>query len=296
MSLYPVTVRQYFGARLCWQMEHAGILASEVQYGVAHNCSQHTHERAFFSLLLDGHYSESYRRGTLDYRPLDVGFHPEGTEHADRADRDNSRFLLIELAKPWVERLREYAADANLEPRICNAQASWLAARLYSEKTKGALSPLALEGVSLELLATIAPTKSCERKAPRWITAVLDMLQAEHASRHSLESVARRLGLHPVYLARTFRKFQGESPARYLMRVRIRAAMNKLANSEVPVSEVALLTGFFDQSHLTRALKQHTGMTPAVFRSAAIARHPRSNLNQQRKSLCLTRHGAWFLK
>jgi AraC family transcriptional regulator len=259
----------HFGACLLWQAEHAGITVSKIKSGSARKCSQHTHRQAFFSLLVSGHYSETYGNGVLNYRPFDLGFHPEGTEHSDRTDEAGSIFFLIELEQPWVGRLLEYSAVDDLRPRLCNPQASWLAARLYSARAGIGLSPLALEGVVLELLATLAPCRRNERNAPRWIGSVRDLLNATYACRHTLGSIARILDLHPVYLARTFRKFQGESPAEYLMGVRIRVAMNQLANSELPVSEIALLSGFFDQSHLTRALKQHTGMTPAAFRMSA---------------------------
>jgi AraC family transcriptional regulator len=271
-----VPVRRYFGGALRRQMEHAGIVLSEVQYGAARKCSQHTHGHAFFSLLLRGHYAERYRRGALEYRPFDVGFHPEATEHADETGRDNSRFFLIELEESWIGRLREYSPSADLAPRMCNGHASWLAARLYAQLANQAVSHLTVEGIVLELLATLAKVRSSGRKAPLWIPTVLDVLEAEHASRHTLSGIANRLGLHPVYVARTFRKFVGESPARYLMRVRIRAAMENLANSEVSVSEIALLTGFSDQSHLTRAMKQYTGMTPAAFRLTCCT--PRTSL------------------
>jgi AraC family transcriptional regulator len=263
---HPVPVRQYFGGFLHRQMEHAGIVLSEVQYGAAKKCPGHTHRRAFFSLLLRGHYAEQCRRRGLDYRPFDVGFHPEATEHADRTDHGNSRLLLIELEKPWITLLCEYSPGVDLAPRICNGKAGWLAARLYAELANRKVSPLAVEGIVLELLAALATVRPPEREAPQWITTLVDLLQAEHASRHTFGGIAHRLGLHPVYLARTFRKFLGESPAQYLMRVRIRAAMNKLANSGVPISEIALLTGFSDQSHLTRAMKQNMGITPAAFR------------------------------
>jgi AraC-like DNA-binding protein len=34
----------------------------------------------------------------------------------------------------------------------------------------------------------------------------------------------------------------------------------------VPLSEVAMSAGFFDQSHMTRVLKRFLGVTPAMLR------------------------------
>lgn len=263
------SIRQYFGGALRWQTTHAGVVASEVQYDAAKKCSPHTHKNAFFSLLLCGHYAERYWRARLDYVPFDIGFHPEATDHADETG-ENSRVLIIELESKWIARLREYSPGADLTPHICKGQASGLAARLHSERWNETVLPLLTEGIALELLATLAPIRSSERRPPNWIVTAREVLEAEPARRHTIDGLARCLDLHPVYMARTFRKFLGESPAQYLMRVRIRVAMNKLANSQTSISEIALLTGFSDQSHLTRAMNRHTGMTPAAFRASVI--------------------------
>lgn len=42
--------------------------------------------------------------------------------------------------------------------------------------------------------------------------------------------------------------------------------MELLADPDLPLVEVALDSGFYDQSHLTNVFKRHTGLTPATFR------------------------------
>jgi AraC family transcriptional regulator len=42
--------------------------------------------------------------------------------------------------------------------------------------------------------------------------------------------------------------------------------MRRLVESDDPIAAIALAAGFADQSHLTRALKARTGLTPAVYR------------------------------
>jgi len=46
----------------------------------------------------------------------------------------------------------------------------------------------------------------------------------------------------------------------------VRAAAGMLANSDLPLSAVALDLGFYDQSHFTRVFRQITGATPGMFR------------------------------
>jgi transcriptional regulator GlxA family with amidase domain len=50
------------------------------------------------------------------------------------------------------------------------------------------------------------------------------------------------------------------------VRRRIERAQEMLARSNLPLSEIALATGFSDQSHLARLFRQLVGTTPGQFR------------------------------
>jgi len=274
-SVQPVET--YFGGKLVSMTEHSGVVLSEVEYPTAIRWKLHTHGRAFFALLLDGHYAESYRNWSWTYRPFTMGFHPEGMSHADECGVDNSRFFLIELENAWMERLRDYSPISPIEPRVCDAKAGLLAARLFRESKRCTLQlPLLMEGLVLEILSTMVPDSVSERKKPRWVAKVREILEEEFSQKHTLEEIARRLDLHPVYLTRAFRKLTGESPGHFLSRIRVRNAIERLTNTEMSIAEIALVTGFSDQSHLTRALKQQTGITPAAFRTSLCAARPNS--------------------
>ncbi|GAB4357303.1 MAG: hypothetical protein Kow0026_17540 [Oricola sp.] len=62
-------------------------------------------------------------------------------------------------------------------------------------------------------------------------------------------------------MIRSFRKATGLPPHAYLRHVRVERARRMLLE-KMPLAEVGLAAGFADQSHLTRAFKQITGMTP----------------------------------
>lgn len=56
------------------------------------------------------------------------------------------------------------------------------------------------------------------------------------------------------------------SPGEYQTNLRLKAAMNLLKTSAKRISEIAIETGFFDQSHLTRVFKRERGISPGEFR------------------------------
>ncbi len=85
----------------------------------------------------------------------------------------------------------------------------------------------------------------------------------------TLESIAADLAVSPVRLSRNFRRFYGESPGGYLRRIRIEEACRRLRDPEIRLVDVALETGFADQSHFSRVFKRFTGLTPGRFRKLA---------------------------
>ncbi len=68
------------------------------------------------------------------------------------------------------------------------------------------------------------------------------------------------------HFARAFRQATGVPPHRWLLQRRVERAQHLLKSSAASISEIALDTGFVDQSHLTSVFRKHTGMTPGAFR------------------------------
>jgi AraC-like DNA-binding protein len=93
----------------------------------------------------------------------------------------------------------------------------------------------------------------------------------EHMEAHLSESVdlaqmAAVAGLSVFHFAREFRQATGVTPHCYLTRRRVERAQELLANSGLPLSDIASAVGFFDQSHMARRFRQILGTTPREFR------------------------------
>jgi len=84
----------------------------------------------------------------------------------------------------------------------------------------------------------------------------------------SLEQLARELGTHPSHLVRVFGREYGLPPLPYVVGRRLDRA-RPLLLAGMPIAEVATVTGFHDQSHLTRHFRTMLGTTPGAFRGAA---------------------------
>ncbi len=83
-------------------------------------------------------------------------------------------------------------------------------------------------------------------------------------TRVSLKEIAQKVNVSQFHFLRMFKQHMGVSPHQFRILTRIQAAKSLLQN-ETPLVEVALETGFTDQSHFTNTFKKYTGVTPKKF-------------------------------
>ena len=82
----------------------------------------------------------------------------------------------------------------------------------------------------------------------------------------TLESVAAHVHLNPSYFSTMFRQATGSTFKEYLNMVRIEESKRLLANTSYSVIDIAVATGFEDQSYFSKVFKKYTGLTPKQYR------------------------------
>lgn len=92
-----------------------------------------------------------------------------------------------------------------------------------------------------------------------------DLAESDSARVRTLDDLADAAGLSRYHFARRFRRETGVPPWEFVRRVRTERALRLLEEGRPP-AEVAFETGFADQAHLTRTLRQRDGRTPAEVR------------------------------
>lgn len=85
----------------------------------------------------------------------------------------------------------------------------------------------------------------------------------------SLAEVGDAVGVSPFHLCRVFRAVTGTTITRYRHRLRLRAALERVASPDADLSAVALDHGYSSHSHFTAAFRREFDMTPAEFRRTA---------------------------
>jgi AraC family transcriptional regulator len=127
-------------------------------------------------------------------------------------------------------------------------------------------SSLALESLVLETFVTAFCDRVSTDRNHRWLGRVVDALHETTERRVSMDDLAAVAGVHPVHVAREFRRTFRCTVAGYLRALRVRRACQELAEGEVPLSSIAQSAGFSDQSHFTRVFRATIGVSPGEYR------------------------------
>ena len=110
------------------------------------------------------------------------------------------------------------------------------------------------------------PTVHCYENFRSSMARVQDFIDRHLGEDLSLEVIASQANMSVCGLKRLFQKHHATSPHQYLLACRISKASRMLAETELPISEVALATGFSSQSHFATAFKKKVGLSPKAYR------------------------------
>ena len=101
---------------------------------------------------------------------------------------------------------------------------------------------------------------------PRALRRVREYIAAHLEEHISVQGLARIVGLSMYHFARAFKQSEGVTPHHFLLRCRVKRAQELLADTELPLSEIALAVGFSDQSHCARRFREFVGVTPSRYK------------------------------
>lgn len=121
---------------------------------------------------------------------------------------------------------------------------------------------LLLEQLIHEYTEQAVQTKNTGQSAE--IKAICEFLEMHYMENITLDDLCKLTGLSKYYMIRSFTKQKGISPYSYLETIRIDKAKKLLEEGVLPI-DVALQTGFTDQSHFSNFFKKFIGLTPKQY-------------------------------
>ena len=179
--------------------------------------------------------------------------------------------LLAELAP--TEQLEDGGLAVFRRPaRSLDPQAQALAAQLRRGLARGAFEPLQAETLALGLVRRALGERASHARAASYGHRKLAdraklVLASDPARRWTLAEVAADVGVSPVYLTQVFAQVEDAPLYRYQLRLRLAAALDRLADCE-DLTGLALDLGFSSHSHFTAAFRKLHGRTPVDFQRA----------------------------
>jgi AraC family transcriptional regulator len=250
----------FYGRRL-GSLDLSGARLYERSYGRGAS-PPHAHLHASFCWVIAGTFEQRRRDHVFSCGPGSLLFYPAHAEHREVFGTGGVRCFIVELEAPW---LAARGATLPAAPRIGSRDTlCLLARRAHAEyRLRDAVTPLALEGILLELLAAVARD---ERSPPDRLRRAEEFVRAHFREPIGLAQAAAAAGLSPTALATGFRRRFGRSVGERIRELRVEWVAAQLARAGRPLAELALEAGFADQSHLTRVFRRLLGTTPGRFR------------------------------
>jgi AraC-like DNA-binding protein len=210
----------------------------------ASSLSRHVHERAYAALVLSGGYEEAGDYGRFQVKAGDVIFHEQFEGHLDRFSQTGAAVLNLPLP-----------AGYSRTPGIAKVADADAVARVAERNCRDAIGLL----FSLAITRTPQPAD--------WPDELAAALVRNPSLKLSLWGEKNRIA--PWMVSRGFGLVFGISPEAFRARARAHHALKSVRNTQASLANIAAELGFADQSHMTRSVKQLTGIGPGAWRSAA---------------------------
>lgn len=218
----------------------------------------HVHEDAHLIFVLEGNYITSAAGAPpVTAAPILVD-NPAGTAHRDRFLNSKGRFLAINIAP-------ELSREGNA--RISRHPADLVRMIEVIQELEFRKPTLTLEEVAAAVLEHDAVKLSPAE--PPWLTRAYEKIMEERPGVLTLSGLAKEADVHPVHLARVFRRTFGRTAGQLLRDRQFEQACDRLLMGTDPIAEIALDAGFHDQSHFSRFFSRRTGSSPGRYRRAA---------------------------
>ncbi|MEK6302457.1 MAG: AraC family transcriptional regulator [Acidobacteriota bacterium] len=259
-----------------------------IRHVIAKNCEfqPHSHSALTVTAVLAGELSAGIGPGDWRLTSTDVALtninqvHAGGAKEVEFISVGVTPLLVNELvAEIGLTRttseiaFRACVVTDELISRTARAMAGELAAE---ELGHGAMLESMVRQLMIHLLRTHLTVRKSDlielsRAGPvdRRLRRAIEFMHDNYSGGASLEEIASAAYLSEYHFARLFKEIIGVTPHVYLANLRLERARKLLAETELPISEVASMVGYHSQSHFTKIFKSITGTTPGAYRDSS---------------------------
>ncbi len=241
----------------------SGFTLSRTDHDEHMKVPRHEHEHPYISLLLHGKYHEQSIVSAHDIKAGSSLYRPKGFEHKNEIGAADSLCFNIEIQKNII--------DQELCKRSNN----------YIQFEKNSLEIMKIyygfqQNFSEELLnITVEENiyhlfkqqkRALNTGRALWVNQIKKQVRLHPEIKYSIDAVSHSLHLHPNYFVRKFKETTGFTFGEFLLKQRISRSIDLMLNTNKNLTQIALESGFYDQSHFIRHFKYFFKSSPLEFR------------------------------
>ncbi|MEL6254492.1 MAG: AraC family transcriptional regulator [Bacteroidota bacterium] len=238
---------------------------ADISYHPHHSYPAHRDEVSRISIVISGELKEKVGSKEIYAQTASLVVKPDTVIHKNDFGPKGARLISLIVEDRYIESLfpKHYSPwrwyqGLPYSRSICN-----FLYELKNQPNKQELEESMVEMFSVLLEQKLDPVKL----KPDWLDRVREKIEDEYMYPGTgLQILADEAGVHPIYLARVFRKYHHCSVKDYVQNLRLQNALHQLASSKEIIAQIAYQEGFSDQSHLSRYFKSAFGLSPARFR------------------------------
>ncbi len=182
--------------------------------------------------------------------------------------------LLLQTAHDWVKGTSiELEGQFAISNSLIHSLALTMRSALHAEALDHLYIDSLINVLVIHLLKTyggyqlMAPT-TLNATTKQWLKKVTDYIEDSIDRDLRLTKLAEVADMSESNFCHQFKAHVGISPHQYVIQQRVKKARRLLLNRELSIVEIAYQCGFNSQSHMTIYFRQHTGVTPNVYRSS----------------------------
>jgi AraC family transcriptional regulator len=216
--------------------------------------------------IADRSLSHEPRRGSL-------AICPAGSDYAADADRSAQTILVVvEPGQFALAAAEDLALDTQLIDRLSGSDQTLLGlARCLASESADAPpnGPLYWNEIASAFIDGLLArhTARFEQRVKGPLSAdvfrrVRDYIEAHLDEPIEVGALAHVAGRSPFHFTRVFAQAVGVSPHRYVVRLRLKRALELMRDRRSGPADIAACTGFADQSHLSRWVRRVYGVSP----------------------------------
>jgi AraC-like DNA-binding protein len=127
-----------------------------------------------------------------------------------------------------------------------------------------AICAILLQALAQKFPECRAPLLSRETLAFETYQHCRDHIALHFQRLRSVEQIARECHLNDAYLCRLFKRYDQDTPYRFLLRLKMTYAAERLQTPGTLVKQIAEEAGFANQFHFSRAFKSVFGVSPSA--------------------------------